>query len=50
MYRELDHCLIELLIEVTTMGELSLGWRKGGHSHLIEGGRQIGGHLIEVQL
>ena len=46
MYQTLDGCLIE----VTMMGELSLGQLKGGHSHLIEGGSLIGGHLMEVQL
>ena len=32
VYQALDGCFIE----VTTMGELSLGWQKGGSRHLIE--------------
>ena len=46
MYQLLDRCIIE----VTIMGECLLGWPKGGRSRLIEGGRLISGHLMEVQL
>ena len=46
MYQTFDGCLIE----VKMMGELSLGWLKGGNSHLIEGGCLISGHLMEVKL
>ena len=34
MYQVLDDCLIE----VTILGELLLGWPKGGRSRLMEGG------------
>ena len=46
MYEVLDGCLIEVMM----IGELSLGQPKGGRSHLIEGGRLISGHSMEVQL
>lgn len=44
MYEVLDGCLIEVMM----IGELSLGQPKGGRSHLIEGGRLISGHLMEI--
>ena len=39
MYQTLDGCLIE----VTTMRELSSGWRKGGCGFLIEAAALVNG-------